>query len=87
MCFETLESIQKGRNFSIVAKVDMYESGCDFFSKTWILNVRERQRVDIMEMKCLKRVCSVRIDRVRNKIIKGYGGQVKCARKGRYGDS
>ena len=73
--FGALKSIWKGRNVSIEAKVGMFESivaptvlyGCE----TWMLNARERQRVNVMEMKCLRSICNVRrIDRVRNEIVR-----------------
>lgn len=43
-----------------------------------MLNARERQRVDVMKIKCLKNICGLkRIDRVRNILIRGGGVEIK----------
>ena len=73
--FGALGSVWKGKGVSVEAKVGMYESivvptvlyGCE----TWCLNARERKKVDVMEMKCLRSICGVRlVDRVRNERVR-----------------
>lgn len=43
--------------------------GCE----SWVLNAKVRKRVVLLEMECLKTICSVRWDdRVRNDSVRGW---------------
>ena len=50
-------------------------------AETWGLNVREKRRLDVMEMKCLRSMCGVTIrDRIRNEEIRRrVGVQINMA--------
>lgn len=48
--FEALRNIQKGKNVSSEAKVEMYES----IATPTVLNSRKKQGADATEIKCLK---------------------------------
>ena len=66
-----LKDVSKKRHISQEAKVGMYEGiiepsllyGCE----VWTLKVRERKRIEAVEMNCLRNICGLRIiDRVPN---------------------
>ena len=66
-----LKDLWKKRHISREAKVGMYEGiiepsllyGCE----VWSLKVRERKRMEAVEMNCLRNICGLRrIDRVPN---------------------
>merc|ERR1712002_1056172 len=66
-----LKDVWKKRHISREAKVGMYEGiiepsllyGCE----TWALNVKDRKRMEAVEMNCLRNICGRRrIDRVSN---------------------
>ena len=66
-----LKDVWKKRHISREAKVGMYEGiiepslmyGCE----AWVLNVRDRKRMEAVEMNCLRNICGIRrIDRVPN---------------------
>ena len=44
-------------------------------AETWCLNAREKKRLKVMEMKCLRNMCGVTVmDRIRNDVIREEGG-------------
>ena len=75
-----LKDVWKKRHISREAKVGMYEGiiepsllyGCEI----WVLNVRDRKRMEAVEMNCLRNVCGLRrIDRVPNVEIRRMCGK------------
>ena len=75
-----LKNVWKKRHISREAKVGMYEGivepsllyGCE----TWVLNVRDRRRMEAVEMNCLRNICRLRrIDRVPNVEIRRMCGR------------
>ena len=75
-----LKDVWKKRHISREAKVGMYEGiiepslqhGCE----TWVLNVRDRKRMEAVEMNCLRNICGLRrIDRVPNVEIRRMCGK------------
>ena len=75
-----LKDVWKKRHISREAKVGMYEGiielsllyGCE----TWVLNVRDRERMEAVEMNCLRNICGLRrIDRVPNVEIRRMCGK------------
>ena len=53
----------------------MYESivvpGMLYGSETWAMSARDRSRLEVVEMKCLRSICGVtRMDRLRNEYIR-----------------
>ena len=76
--------MEKKRHISREAKVGMYEGiiepsllyGCE----VWSLKVRERKRMEAVEMNCFRNICGLRrIDRVPNvEIRRRYGKKSKC---------
>ena len=49
-----------------------------YWTETWGLNAREKRRLNVMEMKCLRSICGVTVrDRIRNEeIMRRVGVQV-----------
>ena len=40
-------------------------------SETWSLSTRERRKIEVFEMMCLRMICGIRrVDRVRNPLIR-----------------
>ena len=74
-----LKDVWKKRHISREAKVGMYEGiiepsllhGCEM----WTLKVRERKRMEEVDMKCLRNICGLRIDRVPNEEIRRRCGK------------
>ena len=75
-----LKDVWKKRHISREAKVGMYEGiiepsllyGCE----TWVLNVRDRKRMEAVEMNGLRNICGLRrIDRVPNVVIRRMCGK------------
>ena len=65
----------KVRTIGLEVKKNMYESivvpTVMYGSETWSMGVKERKRLDVMEMKCLRSMCGISIrDRVRNEVIR-----------------
>ena len=70
-----MNRIWKARSLSINVKRMMYERivvpTVLYGAETWSLNVREKKRLNVMEMKCLRNICGVTIrDRIRNEEIR-----------------
>merc|ERR1712002_206763 len=66
-----MQRLWKNRRMSVQAKVGMYkgivEPSLLYACETWVMNVRERKKVEAVEMSCLRSICGVRrTDRVRN---------------------
>ena len=75
-----LKDVWKKRNISVDAKVGMYEGIVEptlvYGSETWVLNVRDRKRLEAVEMNCLRDVCGVRrVERVSNAEIRRRCGK------------
>ena len=76
-----LRGMWKNRAVSRQAKVGMFEGivapAVLYGSECWVLKARERKRVDVLEMKCLRTISGVRwFDRVRNERVREmYGGR------------
>ena len=75
-----LQKLWKNRRMSREAKVGMYEGivepsllyGCE----AWVMNVRERRKVEAVEMSCLRNICGVRrVDRISNVEIRRRCGK------------
>ena len=81
-----LKDVWKKRHISREAKVGMYEGiiepsllyGCE----VWSLKVRERKRMEAVEMNCLRNICGLtRIDRVPNVEIRRCGKKVSVSQR------
>ena len=75
-----LKDVWKKRHIFREAKVGMYKGiiepsllyGCE----TWVLNVRDKNRMEAVEMNCLRNICGLRrIDRVPNVEIRRMCGK------------
>ena len=80
--WETLKYIWKKRHISQEAKVRMYEGIIEpallYDCEVWTLKVRERKRMEAVEMNCLRNICGLRrIYRVPNVEIRR-----RCGKKG-----
>ena len=74
-----LASLWKCRGMSIEAKMCMWESivvpTVMYGSKSWVLSAEERNRLNVFDMRCLRRVLGVSVmDRVRNVDIRRLCG-------------
>ena len=74
-----LASLWKNRGMSIEAKMCMWESivvpTVLYGSESWVLSAEERQRLNVFDMRCLRRVLGVSVmDRVRNVDIRRLCG-------------
>ena len=70
-----MNRIWRVRSLGVNVKRMMYESivvpTVLYGAETWGLNVREKRRLNVMEMKCLRSICGVTIrDRIRNEEIR-----------------
>ena len=82
-----LKVLWSKRHISTEAKVGMYEGiiepGLLYGCEVWSLNVRDRKRLEAVEMNCLRNICGVRrIDRVSNvEIRKRCGKNVSVSQR------
>ena len=70
-----MSRLWKVRSVGVNVKKMMYERivvpTVLYGAETWGLNVREKRRLDVMEMKCLRSMCGVTVrDRIRNEEIR-----------------
>ena len=81
-----MKDIWKKRHISREAKVGMHEGiiepsllyGCE----VWTLEVRERKRMEAVEMNCLRNICGLRrIDRVPNVEIRRCGKNASVSQR------
>lgn len=77
-----LKSVWNRRGMTVQSKMGMYEAIISpvvlYASETWKLNAKERKKVDVFDMKCLRAVSGVRrVDRVRNERIRERCGSKK----------
>jgi len=73
--FGAMNGIWKNRNMNRKIKMELYESvvlaKVLYGSEVWCMSVSDRKKLEVFEMKCLRRICGVnRMDRVRNEEIK-----------------
>ena len=58
-----MSRIWKVGSFGVNVKIMMYERTVVpivvYWVETWRLNAREKRRLNVMEMKCLRRMCGV----------------------------
>ena len=82
-----LRAVWRGKNMSVKAMRGMYEAivvpTVTYGSEAWVMNKRERSRVEAVEMKCLRAICGVtKFDRVRNDWIQeGTGVKMKLGER------
>jgi len=73
--FGAMNGIWKNGNMNRKIKMELYESvvlaKVLYGSEVWCMSASERKKLEVFEMKCLRRICGVnRMDRVRNEEIK-----------------
>ena len=73
--FRTVKSMWKVKSLSMKGKRAMYQGivvpTVLYGAETWGTSVRDRKRLDVTEMNCLRSTCGVnRRDRVRNKEVR-----------------
>ena len=73
--FGAMKRMWSGRSVTVRVKRELYERivllTVMYGSESWGMKVKERDKLDVAEMKCRKNMCGVtRMDRVRNEVVR-----------------
>ena len=73
--FGAMKRLWNVRSVNVRAKRELYERvvvpTVMYGSEAWGLRVKERRKLDVMEMRCLRSMCGVtRMDRLRNEVVR-----------------
>ena len=72
--FGAMKRMWSGRSVTVSVKRELYERivvpTVMYGSESWGMKVKERDKLDVAEMKCLRSKCGVtRMDRMRNEVV------------------